>query len=58
MLLVSLVAIVVMVSITVIGRNASSFFDDAADCLEAPAADCTEDPVPFEDLDDRPIRLP
>lgn len=58
MLLVSLVAIVIMVSLTVVGRDVGDFFDDASDCMQAPAAGCTEDTVPFEGSDGRNIRLP
>ncbi|MDH3250472.1 MAG: hypothetical protein OEQ47_15995 [Acidimicrobiia bacterium] len=58
MLLVSLVAIVIMVTLTVVGRDVGDFFDDAADCMEAPASDCTQDTVPFDGSDGRNIRLP
>ena len=58
MLLVSLVAIVIIVSLAVVGRDMDDFFDDAADCMQAPSAGCTEDTVPVEGSESRNIRLP
>lgn len=52
MLLVSLLAVVIMVSITFVGGDVSNFFDDFGSCLETPDATCTEDEVPFEYPDD------